>query len=107
MRGDFAAVGLLIAAVIANLLVQNYVPLFNGDAGLSLVPSPFQGSFNPQSADYSWGYAIASLVAAALVYPVRPSHHRIALWAVAPGDARQRRRRAASIGKNLIGTARQ
>src|ERR1700689_4088128 len=47
LRGDFAAVGLLVTAVMFNLLVNNYVPLFNGAAGLSLVPSPLQGSFTP------------------------------------------------------------
>ena len=58
LRGDFAAVGLLVTAVMFNLLVTNYVPLFNGAAGLSLVPSPLQNSFNPQSTGYQWGYGI-------------------------------------------------
>ena len=45
LRGDFAAVGLLVTAVMANLLVTNYRPLLNGAAGLSLCllytsPSP-------------------------------------------------------------------
>ena len=35
LRGDFAAVGLLVTAVMANLLVTNYRPLLNGSAGLS------------------------------------------------------------------------
>ncbi len=47
LRGDFAAVGLLVTAVMFNLLVTNYTPLFNGAAGLSLVPAPLQNSFNP------------------------------------------------------------
>jgi branched-chain amino acid transport system permease protein len=64
LRGDFAAVGLLVTAVMFNLLVNNFVPLFNGAAGLSLVPSPLQGSFNPQSAGYQWVYgAVAILLA--------------------------------------------
>ena len=42
LRGDFAAVGLLVTAVLANLLVMNYKPLLNGDAGLALVPAPLQ-----------------------------------------------------------------
>jgi branched-chain amino acid transport system permease protein len=32
LRGDFAAVGLLVTAVLLNLLVMNYRPLLNGDA---------------------------------------------------------------------------
>ena len=42
LRGDFAAVGLLVTAVMFNLLVTNYTPLFNGAAGLSLVPAPLE-----------------------------------------------------------------
>ena len=36
------ATGALVTAVLLNLLVMNYVPLFNGDAGLAIVPAPLQ-----------------------------------------------------------------
>lgn len=62
LRGDFAAVGLLVAAVMLNLIITNYVPLFNGAAGLSLVPSPLQSLINPQSVSYQWGYAAVALL---------------------------------------------
>ncbi|MGA9859642.1 MAG: branched-chain amino acid ABC transporter ATP-binding protein/permease [Solirubrobacteraceae bacterium] len=68
LRGDFAAVGLLVTAVMFNLLVNNYTPLFNGAAGLSLVPSPIQGSFNPQSGGYQWAYGIVALLLAFATY---------------------------------------
>ncbi len=68
LRGDFAAVGLLVTAVMFNLLVNNYVPLFNGAAGLSLVPSPLQSVSNPQGATYQWGYGIVALLLALAVY---------------------------------------
>ncbi len=68
LRGDFAAVGLLVTAVMFNLLVTNFVPLFNGAAGLSLVPSPLQGSFDPQSAGYQWVYGAAAIVLAFAIY---------------------------------------
>jgi branched-chain amino acid transport system permease protein len=68
LRGDFAAVGLLVTAVMFNLLVNNYVPLFNGAAGLSLVPSPLQSHLNPQSGSYQWGYGIAALLLALGTY---------------------------------------
>ena len=68
LRGDFAAVGLLVTAVMFNLLVNNYVPLFNGAAGLSLVPSPLQGSFNPQSSGYQWAYAAVAILLALATY---------------------------------------
>jgi branched-chain amino acid transport system permease protein len=68
LRGDFAAVGLLVTAVMFNLLVTNYVPLFNGAAGLSLVPAPLQGSLNPQSAGYQWVYGAVAILLALAVY---------------------------------------
>ena len=68
LRGDFAAVGLLVTAVMFNLLVTNFVPLFNGAAGLSLVPSPLQGSFDPQSAGYQWVYGAVAILLAFAVY---------------------------------------
>ncbi len=68
LRGDFAAVGLLVTAVMFNLLVQNYQPLFNGAAGLSLVPAPLGGVLNSQSAAYQWGYGIGAVVLGLLVY---------------------------------------
>ena len=68
LRGDFAAVGLLVVAVMANLLVTNYRRLLNGAAGLSLVPAPLQGEYNPQSAGYQWAYAAVAVVVAAAVY---------------------------------------
>jgi branched-chain amino acid transport system permease protein len=68
LRGDFAAVGLLVTAVMFNLLVTNYVPLFNGAAGLSLVPSPLSSAANPQSAGYQWVYGLMAILLALSVY---------------------------------------
>ncbi len=68
LRGDFAAVGLLVTAVMFNLLVNNYVPLFNGAAGLSLVPSPLQSHFNPQGATYQWGYGVVAILLVLATY---------------------------------------
>jgi branched-chain amino acid transport system permease protein len=68
LRGDFAAVGLLVTAVMFNLLVTNYVPFLNGAAGLSLVPAPLGDVINPQSTGYQWGYGIAAVVLAVVIY---------------------------------------
>ena len=68
LRGDFAAVGLLVTAVMFNLLVTNYKPLVNGAAGLSLVPAPLENAFNPLSANYQWGYGIVAVLLAFLTY---------------------------------------
>ena len=68
LRGDFAAVGLLVTAVMANLLATNYRPFLNGSAGLSLVPAPLQDSFDPQSPGYQWAYSAAAVGLAVAVY---------------------------------------
>ncbi len=69
LRGDFAAVGLLVTAVLLNLLVTNYRPLLNGDAGLSLIPAPFAPSgFSTTSNGYQWAFAAGAVALTAAVY---------------------------------------
>ncbi|MDX6525730.1 MAG: branched-chain amino acid transport system permease protein [Gaiellales bacterium] len=68
LRGDFAAVGLLVTAVMVNLLVTNYRPFLNGDAGLALVPAPLGNHFNPLGSRYQWGYSAVAIVLAFMVY---------------------------------------
>jgi branched-chain amino acid transport system ATP-binding protein/branched-chain amino acid transport system permease protein len=101
LRGDFAAVGLLVTAVMANLLVTNYRNAFNGAAGLSLVPAPLQGEFNPQAQGYQWGYTAITLVLAAgaylLVRRVTESPYGRSLRAMRDNDTV-----ADSLGKNLL-----
>ena len=68
LRGDFAAVGLLVSAVLLNQLVNNFVPLFNGAAGISIVPAPFSGKWNPQGLGYQFAYGGVAVVLCVLVY---------------------------------------
>ena len=68
LRGDFAAVGLLVSAVLLNILVKNYVPFLNGDAGISIVPAPFQSHFDAQGYPYQFAYGGIAIVLAILVY---------------------------------------
>ncbi|MGA7173664.1 MAG: branched-chain amino acid ABC transporter ATP-binding protein/permease [Candidatus Dormiibacterota bacterium] len=68
LTGQVAAIGLLVTAVMANLLVNNFVPLFNGAAGLSLVPQPLQNVVNPQSQAYQWVYGVVGVLIAVGVY---------------------------------------
>ena len=100
LRGDFAAVGLLVTAVMFNLLVTNYQPLLNGAAGLSLVPSPLQGSINPLSEGYQWGYAAVAVLLAGLTYllvvRITKSPYGRTLRAMRDNDVV-----ADSLGKNL------
>ena len=101
LRGDFAAVGLLVAAVLLNLLVTNYRPLLNGDAGLSLIPAPLQGEFDPQSSSYQWALAAVAIVVCALVYlfvrRITESPYGRSLRAMRDNDIV-----ADSLGKNLL-----
>jgi branched-chain amino acid transport system permease protein len=100
LRGDFAAVGLLVTAVMFNLLVTNYKPLVNGAAGLSLVPAPLQDAFDPQSANYQWGYGVVALVLAFVIYRfvcrITESPYGRSLRAMRDNDLV-----ADSLGKNL------
>ena len=101
LRGDFAAVGLLVTAVMINLLVTNYRPFLNGSAGLSLIPAPLQGKYNPQGAGYQWAYAVAALLLAAgafwLVQRVTESPYGRSLRAMRDNDIV-----ADSLGKSLF-----
>ena len=101
LRGDFAAVGLLVTAVLLNLLVTNYRPLFNGDAGVSLIPQPLQGEYNPQSSGYQWVLAAVAIVLCAAVYflvrRITESPYGRSLRAMRDNDTV-----ADSLGKNLL-----
>jgi len=68
LRGDFAAVGLLVSAVLLNVLVKDFVPLFNGDAGISIVPAPFQSKWDPQGLTYQFVYGGVAVVLTVLIY---------------------------------------
>jgi branched-chain amino acid transport system permease protein len=101
LRGDFAAVGLLVTAVLLNLLATNYKPLLNGDAGLSIIPAPLQGEFNPQSVGYEWGFTAGALLLGLLVYlflqRITQSPYGRSLRAMRDNDLV-----ADSLGKNLL-----
>jgi branched-chain amino acid transport system permease protein len=101
LRGDFAAVGLLVTAVLVNLLVMNFRPLFNGDAGLAIVPAPLQsGVMTTTSTAYQWEFAAGTVVLAAGVYwfvqHITKSPYGRTLRATRDND-----KVADSLGKNL------
>jgi ABC-type branched-subunit amino acid transport system ATPase component/ABC-type branched-subunit amino acid transport system permease subunit len=102
LRGDFAAVGLLVTAVLLNLLVMNYVPLFNGDAGLAIVPAPLQSQvMTTTTSAYQWEFTVGVIVLAAGVYwlvrRVTESPYGRTLRAMRDND-----KVADSLGKNLL-----
>jgi branched-chain amino acid transport system permease protein len=101
LRGDFAAIGLLVAAVMTNLLVTNFRPFLNGSAGLSLVPAPLQGKYDPQSVSYQLIYSAGAVLIALLVYfflrRLTESPYGRTLRAMRDNDIV-----ADSLGKNLL-----
>jgi branched-chain amino acid transport system permease protein len=101
LRGDFAAVGLLVTAVLLNLLVMDYRPLLNGDAGTALVPAPLQSQpLASTSNAYQWGFVAGSVVLAAVVFwfvrHITQSPYGRSLRAMRDND-----KVADSLGKNL------
>jgi branched-chain amino acid transport system permease protein len=102
LRGDFAAVGLLVTAVLLNLLVMNYVPLFNGDAGVAIVPAPLQSQvLTTTSTAYQWEFTVGVIVLAGGVYwlvrRITESPYGRTLRAMRDDD-----KVADSLGKNLL-----
>jgi branched-chain amino acid transport system permease protein len=101
LRGDFAAVGLLVTAVLLNLLATDYRPLLNGDAGLSLIPQPLQASGAVASAGSQWVFTLIAIALAAAVFwfvrRVTESPYGRSLRAMRDNDAV-----ADSLGKNLL-----
>jgi branched-chain amino acid transport system permease protein len=67
LRTDYQAMVMLVISVIAVLVVENVTGLFNGPAGLSLVPQPF-GSLALSSLGYQWFYVALTAVVCLIVY---------------------------------------
>ena len=68
LRGDFAAVGLLVTAVMFNLLVTNYKPLLNGAAGALARARTAAGRDQPAGGRLSVGLRVVALILAFLTY---------------------------------------
>jgi branched-chain amino acid transport system permease protein len=107
LRGDFAAIGLLVTAVLINLLATNYRPLLNGAAGLSLVPPPLSSGaaatagFSVEPGGYQWAFTIGAVALCAAVFwfvrRITESPYGRSLRAMRDNDIV-----ADSLGKNLL-----
>ena len=103
LRGDFAAIGLLVTAVLLNLIVTNYRPFLNGDAGLSLIPAPLRGQnvFSVEPLGYQWVYTVGAIALLGLVLwfvrRITLSPYGRSLRAMRDNDMV-----ADSLGKNLL-----
>jgi branched-chain amino acid transport system permease protein len=102
LRGDFAAVGLLVSAVLLNLLATNYIPFLNGAAGISIVPAPLQSIFDSQGLGYQLAYGGIAIHLTIFVYfllrRITESPYGRSLRAMRDNDVV-----ADSLGKNLRG----
>jgi len=100
LRSDYQAIVMLTLSVMASLLVISAVPLFNGPAGLSLVPQPLATTFNVSPVTYSWLYggfcAGLCLIVYVFVRRITSSPLGRALRTVRENDAA-----AAALGKNV------
>jgi branched-chain amino acid transport system permease protein len=68
LRTDYQAMVMLVISVIGTLTVTNVIGLFNGPAGLSLIPQPLSNVVDPASVDYQWFYVGITFVICAIVY---------------------------------------
>ena len=102
LRSDYQAMVFLVVSLVATSVVTNAVGLFNGAAGLSVIPHPLASDVNFSLLGYQWFYVGLTAVFAILTYLVV---HRItgsplgrSLRAV-----RDAEHAAAALGKNVAG----
>ena len=67
LRTDYQAMVMLVISVIALLVVENVTGLFNGPAGLSLIPQPY-GSLPLSTLGYQWFYVAFTAATCLVVY---------------------------------------
>lgn len=68
LRADYQAMVMLVISVIGTLVAENVGGLFNGTAGLSLIPQPLASSLKLSSIGYQWFYVLISAVVCGIVY---------------------------------------
>lgn len=100
LRADFQAIVMLVVSLIATDVATNEVNLFNGSAGLSLIPQPLAG-FADTTLTWQWLYVGYVFLACALVYVL------VHLITVSPlgralRAARDNEASAAALGKNVF-----
>lgn len=98
LRPDYHAVALLVVSVVTLTVVQADTGLFNGNAGLTLLPNPLGGM---GAAGNGWGYGFLvialGLVAFVVVRRLTDGPMGRTLRAVRDDD-----RAAASVGKDVV-----
>jgi ABC-type branched-subunit amino acid transport system permease subunit len=100
LRRDYQAIVFLVLSVVATDLVTSLKGLFNGQAGLALIPSPLQKELGLSYLDYHWAYAIYALVLTVGVYVLCKVLSNSPLG-VAWRASRDNESSAAAVGKNV------
>jgi branched-chain amino acid transport system permease protein len=101
LRTDYQAMVMLVISLTATYIVDNETHLFNGPAGLSLVPKPLLGSLGLSLISYQWFYVGLSAVICVLIYLVVRRFTGSPLGR-AMRAARDNEHAAAALGKNVL-----
>jgi ABC-type branched-subunit amino acid transport system permease subunit len=101
LRGDFQAIALLVVSVVANLVITNARPLFNGAAGLALVPAPLSDRVDATTIEYQYVYVVITLLCVGLVL-VAANQIAYSPYGRSLRAMRDNEVAAAGLGKNLV-----
>ncbi len=100
LRSDYQAVVMLILSIMASYIVVNDIALFNGSAGLALVPEPLSEQLQLSLIGYQWFYvgltAVVCLIAYVFLHRLTHSPFGRALRALRDNEAA-----AMALGKNV------
>ncbi len=102
LRSDYQAMVFLVISLIATAVVTNAVGLFNGPAGLSIIPQPLSTALNLSLVGYRWFYVGLTAAICLIVYAF------LRLITSAPlgrslRAVRDHEQGAAALGKNVTG----
>src|SRR5260370_18015915 len=70
MRSDYEANTTFVIAVMALVTVSAVIPLFNGEAGLALVPQPLARTLQVSTAAYAWIYVAFVAIVCLISYVI-------------------------------------
>lgn len=101
LRSDYQAIALLVMSIIATDVITNDQGLFNGAAGLSLVPAPLTSSLGTSTVTDQWLFAAFAIALTGAAYLVmrRITHSPLGRTMRAMRDNEQA---AISLGKNVV-----
>jgi branched-chain amino acid transport system permease protein len=102
LRSDYQAMVFLVIGLIATTVVTNAVGLFNGAAGLSLIPKPLDSFLNLSLIGYQWFYvglvAVCCVITCWFINRITGAPLGRSFRAV-----RDHEQAAAALGKNVAG----